>query len=54
MLVSDEKRLTTTILESRGVERAEPDGVNTQFLEVGNFFGDTLQISNTISVGISE
>jgi len=46
--------LTTTILECRGVERAEPDSVNPQLLEVWNLFGNTLQVSDTITVGIGE
>lgn len=49
-----EGELTTTILQGGGIERAEPDGVNAQLLEVWHLLGDTLEISNTVPVGIGK
>ena len=40
--------------ERRGVERAEPDGVDPEFLQVRDLGGDALDVAQAVTVGIGE
>ena len=44
--------IIASILEGRVVNGVEPQGVSTQALDVGEFFGDAIEIANAITVGI--
>lgn len=48
------QRLTTSIFQCRGVERAEPDRVHPELVKIRDFAGDTLEVTDTISVRVGK
>ncbi|MCY1238581.1 hypothetical protein D9M72_513260 [compost metagenome] len=46
--------VVTAVCERGGVERAEPHGVDPQFLQVGHFGGDAFDVAQAVTVRIRE
>lgn len=46
--------VVSSVCQRRRVERAQPHGIDTQFLQIRNPRGDALQVTDAVAIGVGE